>query len=125
MSSWEMKFDRTIARRTSVWRSLAESGCKTGFHSVGAWGRPASVEDAGEIAARVAVEALVLDRDRRLDHGRGDVLQLDREAVVAVVADIRQDHLAGAVVDDRVPRKRRGVEALDRGQAVEEGLGVS
>src|SRR5205814_2290044 len=82
-------------------------------------------DDAGEIEARVAVEALVLDRDRRLDHGRGNVFELDREAVVAVVADIRQDHLAGAVVDDGVARERCGVEALDRGQAVEEGLGVS
>src|SRR6266550_2797093 len=186
MSSCEMKFERTIACRTSVWRSLAESGCRTGFDSVGLRAVEAFVEvelhdlvfavglaqlvgksqlfdlaadrlfgrqelllgqllrdgaattddpagadvvergadDADEVEAGVRVEALVLDRNSRLDRDRRDVLELDRKAVVAMVADVRQHDLAGAVVDDRVARERGGVEALDRGQAVEEGLGI-
>jgi hypothetical protein len=211
--------DRTIARSTSVCRAFAESGWRTGFHSVGACGNPGEdsglgevelgrrdvevalrggldavrlgavkalvevelhdlvfavglaqlvgerdlfdlsavglvrrqellasqllgdrastsddpagakvvergADDASQVEARVGVEALVLDRDRGLDRDRRDVLQLDGEAVVAMVADVGQHDLAGAVVDDRVARESGRVEALDRGQALEERLRV-
>src|SRR4029077_8921048 len=78
-------------------------------------------DDALDVKAGVGVEALVLDRDGGQDHRMGDVFQLHGQPVVAVVPDVCQQ-AAGAVGYQGVPGEGRAVEALDRGQAVEERL---
>src|SRR5260370_3547892 len=80
-------------------------------------------DEALDVEAGVAVEALVLDSDGGEDHGLRDVLQLHRQAVVAMVADDGQE-AAVAVRDQGIAREGGAVEALDRWKAVEERLGV-
>ena len=80
-------------------------------------------DDTGEVDPSVRVKALVFDRDGRLDHHGIDVLQLHGQAVVAVVPHVGEENSV-AVGYDRVAGEAGAVQALDRGQAVKEGLRI-
>ena len=58
-------------------------------------------DDALDVESGVAVETLVLDPDRGLDHDRRDVLELHGQPVVAVIADVGENGTA-AIGDQRV-----------------------
>ncbi len=71
-------------------------------------------QGALEVEGAVPVEAVVLDRDDRLDHGPGDVLELDVDPVLVVQ---RGDQPAVAVEDPGLLGQRLGLELC--GQVVE------
>ena len=75
--------------------------------------------DALEVDAAVLVEALVLDRDRRLLHHRRDLVGLVEDPALVVGEGRQLD--AVDVVDDRVLRAVVLLAVLERGQVLGDG----
>src|SRR5260370_35725635 len=76
-------------------------------------------DDALDVEARVGVETLVLDGDRGLDRDRADVLELHREAVVALAAHV-PPHPPLGVGAQGVSGQRSAGKTLNRGPPGEE-----
>jgi len=76
-------------------------------------------EDPGQIDAIVVVEALILDRDRRIGEIPGDLTPRDRAAQlvgldVAQARAVGGEHLRGAAGDQRMQRTERRRGSRDR-----------